>query len=156
MATVPANPSFQDVINVFGGNGELYYYYRGGPFVPNIPANAGVPDSPGALTLAHLAGSTNYVPLSVSANGVSSFGSQKGTFTVGTSTCNISGGNGNVSYSLSFVSGDQFAYSQGAANQATFRATNVVAGENHLRGVYRWTVSDGISSATADFTVAWN
>jgi hypothetical protein len=140
---------------VFGGPGNLRAYYRGGGYVPNIPANYGVSDNPGLLLLGQFRGATSYVPLSASGNNVSSFGSEKGTFTIGTSTCNISGGNGNVSYSLSFVGGTSFVNTV-SGNRATFKATNVQVNTTPKSGVYRWTVSDGISSATSDFTVSWN
>ncbi|MGS8561368.1 hypothetical protein, partial [Salmonella enterica] len=61
MAQVPASGfSFQDVVNVFGGSGSLVDYYRGGPYVPNIPQNYGIADNPGGLELIQFANATNY------------------------------------------------------------------------------------------------
>jgi hypothetical protein len=53
--------------SVFGApaNTPLHNFNRGGPWVPNVPANANVPTS-GQIRLAQLAGATNYVPVSVS------------------------------------------------------------------------------------------
>lgn len=155
MATVSQSPTLRELQAVFGGNGYLRYYYRGGPYVPNVGQNGAVSTDPGSVRLSQFRGATNYVSLSASASSPSSFGSQKGTYTIGTSTCNISGGNGSVSYSLSFLSGTNFANTV-SGNQATFRVTMATANTNPLRGTYRWTVSDGISSATTDFTVSWN
>lgn len=155
MATVPANCGFTDVVAVFGGSGSFVDYVRGGPYVPNIAANNAIATSVADLQLAQFPGSTNYTPLSASANWPSSSGSQKGTYTIGTSVCTVSGGNGNVSYSLSFVAGTNFTSSV-SGNNATFQVVNATINTNPLRGTYRWTVSDGISSATYDFTVSWN
>ncbi|SKB50792.1 hypothetical protein [Luteibacter sp. 22Crub2.1] len=156
MATVPANCGFADVFSVFGGSGSFADYYRGGPIVPNIGANAAIADNPGSLELAQFPGSTNYVPLSASANGASSSGSQKGTYTIGSSTCSIGGGNGNVSYRLDWIGGDTNFPSTVSGNRATFTVTNTTINTTHKSGTYRWTVTDGISTATADFTVSWN
>jgi hypothetical protein len=156
VATVSQSPTLSELQRVFGGPGNLRAYYRNGGYVPNIPQNYGIADNPDLLVLGQFRGATNYVPLSAYGNNVSSFGSQKGTFTVGSSTCSISGGNGNVSYRLDFLGGDTNFPSSVSGNRATFTVTNVQANTTRRSGVYRWTVSDGISSAISDFTVTWN
>jgi hypothetical protein len=155
MGQVSQNPSLQEVVNVFGGPGNLRSYYRGGGYIPNVPANNAVSTDPNGLVLTQFRGAVTYQGLSASSNSIASSGSQKGTFTIGTSTCNIAGGNGNTSYSVTRVSGDTFAFTQ-SGNRATFTATNVQVSTTHRTAVYRWTVSDGVTSATTDFNVSWN
>lgn len=152
---VSGSPTLQQIVAEFGGPGNLRAYARGGSYVPNVPQNGNISTDPNALTLSQFANAVRYLALSATASSLSSSASNKGTYTVGTSFCSVSGGNGNVTYSLSFVSGTQFNNSV-AGNQATFTAVNTNSTPTSSRGTYRWTVSDGISSATADFTVSWN
>jgi len=106
MAQVPGSGfSLQDVVNVFGGDGNFYYYYRGGPYVPNIPQNYGIPDNPAGLELAQFANATNYSPFSASASGSTATFNNGNKNTPATrvmstlATASAWGGNGNFSYS---------------------------------------------------------
>lgn len=61
---VPGSPSLQDVVNEFGGPGDLRSYYRGGPYVPNVAQNQNISTDPNQLDLASFAGAVRYVPMS--------------------------------------------------------------------------------------------
>ena len=52
----------------FGGGFALSSYYRGGTYVPNSPINAAIPTS-GAIALGNFYGSSNRVPISLTASG---------------------------------------------------------------------------------------
>lgn len=45
------NPTLIQIRDFFGGPGNLRAYYRGGPYVPNIAANANIPTDPNQLRL---------------------------------------------------------------------------------------------------------
>jgi len=65
----------------------------------------------------------------------------------------VSGGNPGPTVSWAWVSGDVFTVSNGSTLQPTFSIGSV--GHNITKtGVYRCTVSDGVSSATRDVTVS--
>ncbi|MEL6758505.1 MAG: hypothetical protein AAFP81_18910 [Pseudomonadota bacterium] len=68
---VPSNPSLSEVAIEFGVSApySLTDFYRGGPNVPNIPANSGVPTS-GAISLSQLAGAEASLPPDVTPNAV--------------------------------------------------------------------------------------
>lgn len=69
--TLPASGpiSLSDIRNEFGGSApdSLSEYYRGGAYVPNIPANNSIPTS-GAISLSDFYGTTNLL-ISLSGGG---------------------------------------------------------------------------------------
>lgn len=90
--------SFQDIINEFGGSGLFSDYYRGGPYVPNSPANQNIATNSAQLEMVQFAGAARYVPMSgyVSPNPVSGDG---GPGSAGaTATANVSNGTPPYSY----------------------------------------------------------
>ncbi len=50
------NPSFSQVRAFFGGSANLKDYYRGGPYVPNIPANNAISTTAAGLRLTQFTG----------------------------------------------------------------------------------------------------
>lgn len=50
------NPTFLQVQAFFGGGNAFSQYYRGGPYVPNIPANYAIPTSPEGMALRQFSG----------------------------------------------------------------------------------------------------
>ncbi len=50
------NPSFAQVRTFFGGSASFKDYYRGGPYVPNIPANAAISTTVAGLRLTQFSG----------------------------------------------------------------------------------------------------
>lgn len=99
---LPSNPpiSLAQVKAEFGGSGRLGDYLRGGPYVPNIPANLGVPASL-PITLHQLCGATAAVPnplsITLSRYSASAAGSA-GTLTTPSVTATVTGGGGGTTY----------------------------------------------------------
>lgn len=60
------NPTLLQVQAFFGGPGNLRAYNRGGSYVPNIPANAGISTDPNGLTLRQFSGADKVADWSVS------------------------------------------------------------------------------------------
>lgn len=147
MATVSNTPTLRELISVFGGGNSLRDFYRGGPHVPNISQNNSISTNPDNLTLRQFIGATNYTNVSVSANDVASF-VFSGTAS-GTSTANVSGGDGSVSYSWTKVSGTTCLSSGASSQTATFSRSS----PGVSNAVYRVTVNDGTSSDYDDITV---
>lgn len=155
MAQVPGSGfSFQDVVNVFGGDGYFSNYYRGGPFVPNIPQNYGVPDNPNGMELAQFANATNYVPFSASASGSTA------SFNLGNSTtprtrvmstlatASASGGNGSFSYSWRVIgsSGVTGPSAGGNSNSVAVQCTATLNAGGYVD--VACDISDGTSTQT--------
>lgn len=61
--TSPA--SMSKIVAEFGGPGNLKAYYRGGPRVPNIPANAAISTDPNLLAISQFVGATAASPPAV-------------------------------------------------------------------------------------------
>lgn len=53
------NPTLLQIQAFFGGPGNLRAYYRGGPYVPDISANAAISTDPNSLTLRQFSGADN-------------------------------------------------------------------------------------------------
>lgn len=51
-----SNPAFSQVKAFFGGSDNLSHYYRGGPYVPNIPANYAISTTAAGLALTQFSG----------------------------------------------------------------------------------------------------
>lgn len=87
----------------FGGPGDLRSYYRGGPYVPNGPAqNNNISTDPNSLNLASFAGAVRYaLTASISPQSISNTvtnSSSSATVRSGLATVYPSGGSGNYSY----------------------------------------------------------
>jgi hypothetical protein len=123
---VPGSPSLQDVVNEFGGPGDLRSYYRGGPYVPNVAQNQNVSTDPNQLELASFVGAVRYVPMSgnVSPNPVVGDGGPGSAGT--TAYANISNGTPPYSYnwwtSVSSQSGVQ-SFTTSASNGQYYSLT---------------------------------
>ncbi len=51
-----SNPSFSQIRAFFGGSNNFKDYYRGGPYVPNIPANNAIPTGPAGMSMRQFSG----------------------------------------------------------------------------------------------------
>jgi hypothetical protein len=160
---VPVNPFLQQVCNEFLApiNTPLSQFVRGGPWVPNTAANANVPTGL-PIHLSQLAGAVRYVNVTAGKTGNAS-GSfnytppPTGPTTVGISTNSVTaiggGGNGGYTYSWAHISGDAFTGWNPNTASNTFSHGSV--GRNQTKsGVYRCTISDGVTSAFVDVSVS--
>lgn len=156
MAQVPGSGfSFQDVINVFGGDGTFSNYYRGGPYVPNIPQNYGIPDNPNGMELAQFANATNYSPFSASASG-STTSFNLGNKTVPNTrvmstlaTASASGGNNSFSYNWRVIGsggGASGASVSGNGTQCSVQCTALLNGGSYVD--VACDINDGTSQQT--------
>ena len=142
------NPDFLTIKSFFAGSNSFADYYRGGPYVPNIPANAGISASANGLSMTQFSGADKTSPLSVSASDVN-VQVPEGSFSAGGSSyASASGGTGNYTYTWQFLSGVQCH--QGSLNSSglTFEITHGTA-----EAQYRVTVSDGVTTAYHDIFV---
>ncbi len=131
----------------FGGGYPIYIhqYYRGGPYVPNTPANYGVPTS-GALYASQFYGASRSTPFTASLSPSWLSGnwpnSTNGTVSVGF-TVNCAGGTGNYTIVSRSVTGS--ATISGSGLSGTVSAT----GRNTSRsGTFTVVVSDGAAQIT--------
>lgn len=153
-----SNPaSMSSVYAEFGAPAgtPLSSFLRGGAYVPNVAANNNVPTSL-PINLQQLAGAVKYVPISIS--GPSSVSGE--TFGLPTTqttysnpaTFTVSGGNPSPSVSWAYLSGDNtISQNVGGLNSVQWNAA--VNRNLSKTGVWRLTVSDGVSSATKDVTI---
>lgn len=155
---VPSNPKLSDVYAEFGapaGTG-LSQFLRGGPYVPNVAANAGVPTSL-PIRLSQLAGAVKYVPISLGGSTFAS-GSTCGLPTTQTTfssvaSITVSGGNPSPSISWAYISGDNTMSLTNPGSALNAQWSSAVNRGASKSATYRITVSDGISSATRDVAV---
>lgn len=56
------NPNFSQVRAFFGGSANFKDYYRGGPYVPNIPANNAISTTSAGLRLSQFSGADKELP----------------------------------------------------------------------------------------------
>ena len=160
---VPANPTLTQVCAEFlaPSNTPLSQFVRGGPWVPNQPVNFYVPTGL-PIHLSQLAGAARYTNVGASKSGDAS-GSFNytpppvGPTTVGISTNSVtvtgSGGNGGYSFSWAHISGDTFTGWSASGPTNSFHHGSV--GRNQTKsGVFRCTVSDGVTSSFVDVNVS--
>ncbi|WJJ55134.1 hypothetical protein [Xanthomonas phage RTH11] len=119
------NPSFSQIRAFFGGSNNFKDYYRGGPYVPNIPANNAIPTSPAGMSMRQFSGADKNVsgPLSVTAPDV--FNQVNNGTASGSSVASASGGAGGYTYTWANNSGATMS-TNGAG--ATFSATSSRSG----------------------------
>lgn len=144
------NPSFSQVKAFFTGSNNLSDYYRGGPYVPNIPANAGISTTAAGLQLSQFSGADKVtaLPLSVSANDVVVQTAAGAPQASGTSNAVATGGTGNYTYTWTRISGETIHVGALTGSSLTFRITS-----GYKEANYRVTVSDGVSTVSRDILV---
>lgn len=159
MAVVTTPPSLSSVVSVFGGDGFMSHYYRGGPYVPNISQNAAISTSASTLALSQFAGATNYVPVSVVVSPSTISKTNTGTTSTGPSgqsntvTATASNGTGSYTYAWTWVSGDtSTAISSTTASGVTFSRSSCSDSVQYV-STWKCTASDGTSSASGNVTV---
>lgn len=122
------NPTLIQIRDFFGGPGNLRAYYRGGPYVPDIPANANISTDPNQLRLTQFSYADKGAapqPLTVNAPDVyqqinNGTASQQSSITA-------SGGAGGYTYSWTNNSSASMSLSN-ANRTATFSTTRNGAG----------------------------
>lgn len=114
------------IMQEFGGSGSFRDYYRGGPYVPNVPANYNVSTDPNSLSMASFAGATRSVPMSVSISPASLSVNN----TTGTATCNISGGIAPFSFYWSYTYNSGSGGTMPSFGSTTNQTCGVSAGGN--------------------------
>jgi hypothetical protein len=154
---LPATPpiSMAQVRAEFGGTTStpLSAYVRGGAYVPNTPANSGVPTST-PIRLAQLCGATALGPLTATASPLSLYGTRAtpGTATTPSCTCAVANSVGSLSYSWVRVSGDTGINVSGAIASVTFSGT-VNNTTPYRSGTWRCDVTDSVRGAVSSNTI---
>lgn len=160
------NLSLSQIRTEFGapGTAPLSAFVRGGAYVPNTAANAGVPTAL-PIKIRDLLGASSTPPLSASKSGdASGFYDCTGTaVTCPTSvviptnsvTITAAGGTGSgPSYAWTKISGDTFTVTAPTSASTTFSATvNRSIGISSKSAVYRCTVTRGAETYTVDVNV---
>ena len=153
-----SNPAtLESVYTEFGapqGTG-LSAFLRGGAYVPNGPsANAGVPTAL-PINLSQLAGAVKYVNVGASVSPTSVSGAGLSPVITPSCTATGSGGSGSYSYTWAYVSGNTANITLNSG-QGTPTANWKVIGVNgnNWSAVWKCTVSDGTTSASANVTVS--
>jgi len=143
-------PPFSAVKAFFTGSDVFSDYRRGGPFVPNIPANAAISTTAEGLALTQFTGADKVTvqPLAVSANDVNVFQPEGATQANGSSFASATGGTGNYTYQWQLVSGVSCHTGSLTGAGINFRITFGTA-----EAIYRITVSDGVSTVSQDIWV---
>ena len=135
----------------FQGGNPVYFsdYYRGGPRVPNVGANGGIPTS-GPIYFSQFYNATRVTQLSASAPGISAH--SNGTTVSGSTTVSASGGNGG-GYSVSntaWVSGGNSI----SVSRSGMTVSVSTSGQNTSRsGTLQITVTDGTQSVSFNIGV---
>lgn len=140
----------------FGGGYPIYIsdYYRGGPRVPNTPANAGVPTS-GIIYASQFYNATNYSAVTAGGGTTSPYNSRSGAGSVSVGAlCTGSGGTGSYTYSWVRLSGaTNININNASVSNPSFSTTFSTNTNASRNAVWRCTVSDGTTSATRDYSV---
>lgn len=154
---LPTSPpiSLNQIKSEFGATGtrSLTEFYRGGAFVPNIPANSGVPTS-GAISLLDFLGATNQIPLSGSLSQLSGeyidpfmpFPVPGSMTIIANPRANPTGGSGSYTYAWAITSGLATITSGASSRQCQISA--LVPNHSFRTGGIRCIVSSGGSSIT--------
>lgn len=141
-------PAFSAVKAFFAGSDVFSDYRRGGPYVPNIPANAAISTTAQGLALSQFSGADKSTPLSVSADNVNVMVPQGSSQASGSSFASASGGTGSYTYTWQKISGLTCHTGSLSGSGLSFRITSGTA-----EATYRVTVSDGVSTAYYDIFV---
>lgn len=94
------NPTFLQVQAFFGGGNAFSQYYRGGPFVPNIPANNAISPTPEGLSLRQFSGADKQAAFNWSVSPNSFRVNNSTAWTTQAFTISTSGATGAVTYSI--------------------------------------------------------
>lgn len=154
---VPNPPSLSSVCTEFGAPfaTPLSAFLRGGAWVPNTAANAGVPTAL-PLSLSQLAGAVAYTPMTVTApstTGNSVSGTTNGTIVGANANVSVSGGLAPFTYSITYVSGTSYTIVAPTSATTSFKRPGNPA-PSDVFGTYRATVTDATSAtAFANFSV---
>lgn len=133
-------------------NTALGAFVRGGAWVPNTPANSGVPTSK-PISLGDLLGASAATPLSASLNTSTTSGSgvHPATVTSGIVICTAAGGTGTYTYSWVLVSGTPLTVTNPTLRNTSFSRSFPTAGST--TSVYKCTVTDSASNVVDSGTV---
>jgi hypothetical protein len=142
------NPDFLTIQSFFAGSNSFADYYRGGPYVPNIAANAAISTILDGLALNQFSGADKYAALSVFANDINEFEPEGAHQASGVSFANAAGGSGSYTFSWQFVSGTQCHN-----GPLTGTSLEFVIYSGSVEATYRVTVSDGITTASFDIFI---
>lgn len=158
-------PPFSAVKAFFAGSDVFSDYRRGGPYVPNIPANAAISTVADGLALSQFSGADKSTPPSISATPnprSASAGGRSGGGTISSSvTLTCSGGNGSYSVSSSLVSSSGVynpTHSVTGTTQGNAGASlSGAAAESSVWGttVIRYTVTSNGQTGYVDVTYQW-
>lgn len=96
---------------------------------------------------------TAYTPLGISASSVYGSAPGKGRYTLGTSYASVTGGNGNLTFTCEWVSGNYSPDMSGSGSSRTFSVQNNLSTDFVGNSTWKWTVSDGVSSASVNISV---
>ena len=151
--TTPASPpiTMTDVINEFGGTGELGAYLRGGSYVPNITGNSGVPTAL-PIEMAQLCNASKAPTASASPSSVSGTGVAPATVTSGSTTCTASGGFAPFTYSWTFVSGTALTVNTPTSASTTFSHHFITTGT--VNAVYKCVATDANGNTASSNNVS--
>lgn len=109
---ISQSPSLQEIVSFFGGPANLAAYVRGGPYVPNIPANSSISTTVAGLSMAQFRGADKSSGLGIG-QGQVNFSTQTSGTRSNSGNMGIriqmypSGGNGTYTYSMNVVSFSQ-------------------------------------------------
>lgn len=146
--------SLNDIKSEFGATGtrRLTEFYRGGPFVPNIPENSSVPTS-GPISVLDFLGATNYVPLDGDRSPIGGdvFIPEPApvqTSVSATGAAGATGGTGSYTYVWTILSGG--AAISGSNTNASVLINATVPKNGTVSGTIRCQISDGVTSINID------
>lgn len=143
-----------DVRAEFGGAAgtPLGSYLRGGSYVPNIPANSGVPTSK-PITLGNLLGASASVPYAATAapSYLSNVRIGTGIVDSGNCTTTVTGSVGSLSYSWTKISGGAITILSPTSATTKFRANFISLGSR--TAYFQCTVTDSSLGTTNTNTV---
>lgn len=151
-----SNPAtLESVYTEFGApqSTPLSAFLKGGSYVPNVSANSNVPVSL-PISLSQLAGAVKYVNVGVTVSPTTVGNAGLSPLITPSCTATPTGGNGSYSYTWAYVSGDSSSITLNSG-QGTPTANWRVIGVNgnSWSAVWKCTVSDGTTSASANVTV---
>lgn len=140
-------PSMSKIVKELGGPGNLRAYVRGGPHVPNIPANSAISTNANTLAISQFVGATGTLPFYVTANDV--FKIEISNVPIATSTAFAYNAPGAVTYFWSRVSGYDLLWGSNTSATAEFRS----APYGGYDATYMVTATSGGKTATKVISV---
>lgn len=164
-----SNPTFIQIRDFFGGSNSFRDYYRGGPFVPNIPANAGISTTIEGLRQTQFSGADKVgrAPTSLSAASGTVNSTNSGNASSGNTTGQVQlypgGGDGTYSWGANVLSQTNTASVSPTVNGGNVAACTAaitgvgVGGQKNATVVVRYTATSIGTSASVDitFNLSW-